>query len=290
MIGGVASRIIEATVRERTDPLKRNALILAAVTIALGMAAVFPVAAFAAGPKDTSGDQTASSRSGIGETWLARLDPGLQIPRDLAVKFGQAAVVQGLTKGQALAMLNDLRFAAAVGSPDQGYGLLEAMIANPGYIVKAYELLADRSYSSSGADSLQSAIMSVVPQLRNAYLKDLGLMAVKGSAGVLVLVDIETGLQYIGHGLLGTQLRAPGGGPLPSPSISPEEAAAQMWAQADAHAAATPSPEPGGLWKIQDHPDRDLLSAPGLYVGAALFLLAWVGWGAVALGRRLRPR
>ena len=270
--------------------MKRNALVLAAVTIALGMAAASPLAAFAAGPKDGSGDQTASHSSGFGEAWLARLDPGLQIPRDLAVKFGQAAVAQGLTKGQALAMLNDLRFAAAVGSPDQGYGLLEAMIANPDYIVRAHELLADRSYSSSGADSLQNAIMSVVPQLRNAYLKDLGLMAVNGSGGVLVLVDIETGRQYIGHGLLGVQLRAPGGGPLPSPSISPEEAAAQMWAQAEAHAAASPTPEPGGLWKVQDHPDRSWLSSPGLYVGVALFLLAWMGWGAVAVGRRLRLR
>jgi hypothetical protein len=270
--------------------LKRNALVLAAVTIALGMVAVFPVAAFAAGPKDGSGEQTASQTSGIEEAWLARLDPGLQIPKDLAMKFGQAAVGQGLTKGQALAMLNDLRFAAAVGSPDQGYGLLEAMIANPDYIVKAHELLADRSYSSSGADSLQNAVMSVVPQLRNAYLKDLGLMAVKGATGILVLVDIETGRQYIDDDLMGEQLRAPGGGPLPSPSISPEEAAAQMWAQAEAHPVATPSPEPGGLWKVQDHPDRGLLSSPGLYVGAALFLLAWVGWGAVAIGRRLRPR
>jgi hypothetical protein len=188
-------------------------------------------------------------------------------------------------------MLNDLRFAAAVGSPDQGYGLLEAMIANPDYIVTAHELLADRSYSSSGADSLQNAIMSVVPQLRNAYLKDLGLMAVKGSAGVLVLVDIETGQQYIGQGLLGAQLRAPGGGPLPSPSITPEEAAAQMWADAEANrAGASPSPEPGGLWKVQDHPDKGWLSSPGLYVGVALFLMAWLGWGAVAVGRRLRPR
>jgi len=270
--------------------LKRTAFVLAAVTIALGMAAASPLAAFAAGPKDASGDQTASHSSDIGEAWLARLDPGLQIPRDLAVKFGKAAMAQGLTKGQALAMLNDLRFAAAVGSPNEGYGLLEAMIANPDYIVKAHELLADRSYSSSGADSLQNAIMSVVPQLRNAYLKDLGLMAVKGSAGVLVLVDLETGRQYIGHGLLGAQLRAPGGGPLPSPSISPEEAAAQMWANANGQAAATPSPQPGGLWKVQDHPEKGLLYSPGLYVGAVLFLVAWVGWGAVALGRRLRPR
>lgn len=271
--------------------MKRNAFLLAAVTVALGMTAASPVAAFAAGPKDGAGDQTASRSSGIDEAWLVRLDPGLQIPKDLAMKFGQAAVTHGLTKGQALGMLNDLRFAAAVGSPNEGYGLLEAMIANPDYIVRAHELLADRSYTSSGADSLQNAIMSVVPQLRNAYLKDFGLRAVKGSAGVLVLVDIETGRQYIGHDLLGAQLRAPGGGPLPSPSISPEEAAAQMWADAEANTmGASPSPEPGGLWKVQDHPDNGWLSSPGLYVGVGLFLVAWVGWGALALGRRLRPR
>ena len=62
--------------------------------------------------------------------------------------------------------------------------------------------------------------MSVVPELRNAYLKDLGLMAVDDGNGVLVLVDIENGRQYIGQGLLGTRLRTPGAGPIPSPSIS----------------------------------------------------------------------
>jgi len=35
--------------------------------------------------------------------------------------------------------------------------------------------------------------MEVVPELRNAHVKVLGLLAVKGPAGVLVLVDIETG-------------------------------------------------------------------------------------------------
>ena len=60
-------------------------------------------------------------------------------------------------------MLNDQRFAAAVCSPDQRYGLLEAMIQHPSYIQKAYVLLADRHDTASGADSLQSAIMSVVP-------------------------------------------------------------------------------------------------------------------------------
>lgn len=139
----------------------------------------------------------------------ARIGRNLQIPTQLAVKFGRAAVAGGLTGGQALGMLNDQRFAAAVGSPDQGYGLLEAMIQHPSYIQKGYVLLADRHYTASGADSLQTAIMSVVPELRNAYLKDLGLMAVDNGSGILVLVDIETGRQYIGQGMLGAQLRGP---------------------------------------------------------------------------------
>jgi hypothetical protein len=212
---------------------------LATVSLAVGIAVASPVSAFAAG------DQASSRTGGFGQHWLARLDPNLQIPTQLALKFGRAAVAGGLTGGQALAMLNDQRFAAAVGSPDQGYGLLEAMIQHPSYIQKAYVLLADRHYTASGADSLQTAIMSVVPELRNAYLEDLGLMAVDNGSGVLVLVDIETGRQYIGQGMLGAQLRAPGRGPIPSPSISPEGAAVQMWAEA-ARAAATPSPGPRG--------------------------------------------
>ena len=56
--------------------------------------------------------------------------------------------------------------------------------------------------------------------------------------------------------------------PIPSPSISPEEAAEQMWAEA-ARAAPTPSPAPGGLWEL---PDQRGLISPGLYVAAALFL------------------
>ena len=229
---------------------------------------------------------TRSRTGGSGPHCLTRLDPNLQIPTQLAVKFGRAAVAGGLTGGQALAMLNDQRFAAAVGSPDQGYGLLEAMIQHPSCIQKAYVLLADRHYTTSGADSLQTAIMSVVPELRNAYLKDLGLMAVDNGSGVLVLVDIETGRQYIGQGMLGAQLRAPGGGPIPSPSISPEEAAAQMWADA-ARTAATLGPAPGGLWEL---PKQGGLISPGLYVAAALFLFAWVGFAAVAVRRRLRAR
>ncbi len=260
---------------------KRTLFGLAAVILAVGAAVTSSAAALAAG------DPASPGTGRFGPHWLARLDPSLQIPQDLAAKFGRAGVADGLTRGQALAMLNDRRFAGAVGSPDQGYGLLEAMIQNPSYIGKVYTLLADRHYTVSGADSLQSAIMSVVPPLRNAYLEDLGLMAVDSGNGVLVLVDIKTGRQYLGHGLLGTQLRAPGGGPIPSPSISPEEAAAQMWAEA-ARAAAAASPPPGGLWKLPHEDHSHGLMTPGLLVTAVLFLFAWVGFAALWVGRRLR--
>jgi hypothetical protein len=55
-----------------------------------------------------------------------------------------------------------------------------------------------------------------------------------------------------------------------------------MWTDA-ARAAATPSPAPGGLWEL---PEQRGLISPGLYVAAALFLFAWVGFAAVAVGRR----
>jgi hypothetical protein len=65
-----------------------------------------------------------------------------------------------------------------------------------------------------------------VPELRNTYHKDLGLMAVDDGNGVLVLVDIETGRQYIGQGLLGTLALH-----------LPEQAAEQIWAE-------PPEPQP----------------------------------------------
>ena len=272
--------------------MRRSGFALSAlIIIVAGMTLVAPVLASAAGP-DGGTDDRENSNVHVQRNWLTRLDPGVQIPQELALRFVKTAVAHGLSKGQAFAMLNDQRFAMAVGSPDQGYGLLEAMIANPAYIEEAQELLADRSYSASGADSFQSAVMSAALPLRNAYLEDLGLMAVKGPAGVLVLVDLETGRQYIGQGRSGAQLRAPGCWPLPSPSISPEEAAAQMWAEAElsAEQLAAESPSPGaeipplgGRWEA---PADGRIG--GLYVVAALFLLAWLGYAAVAVGRRLR--
>lgn len=251
---------------------------------------LIPAAALAANPDDTP--------EKLGWSWLARMDPSSQIPADLALHFGHAAISAGLTKGQAAAMLNDNRFTSALGSPDQGYGMLEAMIDHPVYIPKAQALLANHNYSAAGADSLQNAIMGAVPELRNAYLKDLGLMAVKGPAGVLVLVDIETGRQVIGQGRLGTQLRAPGGGPLPKPAVSPEEAAAQMWAQA----AAVSGPRgPGFNFSTDDRPGFGLAPAigeshgrglltPGVYLVGLSFVIAWGGYAVASVIRRMRVR
>ena len=59
-----------------------------------------------------------------------------------------------MTKTEAARMLNDDRFAAAVGSPDQGMGLLEAMIGNPDFIGDALLLLTDDRLTATGADSV----------------------------------------------------------------------------------------------------------------------------------------
>ncbi len=252
--------------------MKRGAV--AAATLAIVMIVASPVALA------TGSDEAAGAR--VRQSWLSRLDPDVLIPADLALRFARAAVAEGLTEGQAARMLNDERFAAAIGAPDQGYGLLEGMIQEPSYIANAQALLEDPDLTSSGADSLQNALMSLMPELRNAYLEDLGLMAVEAPTGVLVLVDIETGRQYVGNGHLGAQLRAPGGGPLPLPSMSPGQA------DVVAEASTTPSPPLGGLWQVPaDRPERGLVT-PGLYVGAGLFLIAWAAYAVIAVVRRLR--
>jgi len=130
--------------------------------------------------------------------------------------------------------------------------------------------------------------MTVVPELRNAYLEDFGLMAVKGPASVLVLVDIETGRQYLGESLLGVQLRAPGGGPLPQPSIAPSVAPSPV---PNITPVITPTLEPGGLWQLpEDDPKPGLLSSPFIYLTVGMFLFAWLGYAVVAIARRLRLR
>lgn len=263
-------------------------------------APVFAVLAVAAatimagtGSASASGSGAATGARGdpppIGQRWLSRLDPGLLIPDDLALRFAGAAMAAGMTRGQAASMLNDERFAAAVGSPDQGYGLLLALIENPDHIRTARELLEDdgAGYTLSGATSFQTGLFRALPDLRNAYLEDLGHMIAVRPDGVEVLVDIETGRQIIGQGKLGMPVAAPGGGPLPKPEISPEEAAAAMWAQAGVDPLQTSGQVPPGpgLDFSTDEPHRGLMT-PGIYLVAALFALAWAGFAVKMIVRR----
>ncbi len=263
--------------------MRKGRFVVSAVGIAAGIAVLLPVTAMAE-PLPDGGPK-------VGQHWLSRLDPGLQIPRDLALRFARAAVAKGLTKTQAARMLNDERFAAAVGSPDQGYGLLEAMIGKPEHIWQAYELLADPHVTASGADSLRNALMLAVPKLRNAYLGDLGLMAVEGPTGIMVLLDLETGRQYLGQGLLGAQLRGPGGGPLPEPEVSPHDGTADMGERAEDPAAVEIQRVPSGpgLNVSSKEPQRGLITQ-GLYLVIALFALAWAGFVVKAIARRIHSR
>ena len=234
----------------------------------------------------------------IGQRWVSRIDPWHGIPSSLALRFGRAAVAGGLTPSEAARLLNDDRFVAAVGAPDQGWGLLEALIDEPAAIVDASMLLRDGTeYTLAGATSFQYAFLSRHLELRNAYLADLGHMIAVRSDGIEVLVDVETGLQIISHDLLGIPIRAPGGAPLPTPSISPEDAAAQMWEDVGADpkaldpgpAAASPpgAPTGPGLNAQTNSADPGLLT-PGVYLVAAAFLVSWLGFGAVMVTRRLR--
>lgn len=277
----------------RENDVGKRGLATAVVAIVVGTVATVPAIALAQA-------QTSEPEPRVGKHWLSRLDVGVQMPKDLALRFARAAVATGLTRTQAAQMLNDDRFAAAVGSPDQGFGMLEAIIRDPEKLQQAYELLADAHLTASGADSLQNSLMSVVPELRNAYLEDLGLVAVEGPAGILVLVDIETGRQYLGEDLLGAQLRTPGGGPLPSPSAPPDPGGtitslippSPAPAQDGNVGGVTSRPsEPGGLWELPpEDSKRPLFSSPFIYLGAGLFLMAWVGYAVLAIARRLHPR
>lgn len=265
---------------------KSGRAIAAALAFALLLA--WPAEALAAGQGEGASQK-------LGPAWTSRLDPGSQIPSGLAIRFGKAALSVGLTKGQAAAMMNDERFAMAIGAPDSGYGMLESMIKHPERIAQARILLKNHDLSAWGADSVQNALMEVAPPLRNAYLSDFGLMAVKGPVGALVLVDIETGRQYVGQGRLGTQLRAPGGGPLPEPTV-PEPSIEPQPAVAAGIAAATgpglnfsTNQRPGlGLAPATGRSNSRGLLTPGVYLVAALFLVAWGGYAVVALMRRRR--
>ncbi len=260
-----------------------------AATLALALLLAWPAEALAAG----SGPASKS----LGRWWLTRLDPSFRIPDDFAIRFGNAALSVGLTKGQAAAMLNDPRFSLAVGAPDTGYGMLEAMIKDPEKIVQAQTLLKNHDLSAWGSDSVQTALIDVAPALRNAYLADFGLMAVNGPNDVLVLVDIETGKQYIGQGHLGTQLRAPGGGPLPEPVLPEPIIDTQIQAEAQGAVAAATGPgfnftsngSPGlGLAPATGESNDHVLLTPGIYLVGLMFVLAWGGYAVVAVIRRIR--
>jgi hypothetical protein len=222
----------------------------------------------------------AARPDGLGRSFVARIDPGL--PTAAALGFARAAVAAGLSRGEALRILNDDRFRAAVGSPDQGYGLLGVLSDDPRAIRRALGLVERRDLKAAGADSLQNAIMSIGLQIRNAYLKDLGKIAVVRPDGVLVLVDLETGRQILGKGMLGVPLTAPGGGPLPSPSpvgIAPSPAPGSM----------TLSPPRGGVPALPPPTDGIPLLAGAVLIGG-LLAIAWAGYAVVALGRGVRSR
>ena len=240
-----------------------------------------------------------SDRSSLSQRWLARVDPWHAIPADLALRFGAAAISVGLTPSEAARLLNDDRFVAAVGAPDQGWGLLESMIAAPAAIADAREILRDHgaALTRSGVTSFQSALFLERPELRNGYLVDVGRMIATRADGVEVLVDLETGRQVLGRDHLGVAIRAPGGGPLPSPAMSPDEVAAQMWADAgidpndpdpvETLERAQPNLPSGQGLNIRADP-REGLFAPAALLVLGAFLLAWTGYAVVALVRRLR--
>lgn len=239
----------------------------------------------------------------LGRRWLTRIDSWNGIPEELALRYGEAALAAGLTKGEAARLLNDFRFVAAVGAPDQGWGLLEAMAENPVSIANAWNLLRDGGdeLTSAGATSFQYALMLEYPELRNPYLADLGHMIAVRPDGVEVLVDIETGRQVLDEDTLGGQVTAPGGGPLPTPSISPDEAAAQMWEDAGID-PNDPNPNPGEIRELagrnvptgpgsfglrDEHPPQTLFT-PAVYIILGAFALTWVGYAVVMLLKRVR--
>jgi hypothetical protein len=220
---------------------------------------------------------TAASDPGeLGRRFAARIDPG--IPESVAVRFGRAAVDAGLTPAEAARMLNDDRFRMAVSSAGQGFEPLEALTHDPAAIRSALELVRDRGFTVAGADSLQNAILGISLDLKNAYLRGLGRMAVLTDDGRLVLVDIETGREVRGHDMLGALIRAPGGGPLPSPSPIPSPSISRT--------IELPEPPGGGIEvAIPQRHWTDL--QPGLLLVIGLFGIAWIGFALVLVGRRL---
>lgn len=247
-------------------------------------------------------EPSAQPQETLSRGWVSRIDPWHGIPTDLALRFGRSSLSAGLAPSEAARLLNDGRFVAAVGAPDQGWGMLEAMVEDPDSIADAWNLLREQGdlLTSSGVTSFQYILMVQHPELRNAYLGDLGRMIAVRPDGAEVLVDLETGLQVIGQGKLGIPIRAPGGGALPSPSISPEEAAAEMWEAvggepddidpgevraADEEGGPT---GPGFNFDLEPEEPSQGLVTPGLFLVAGAFLIAWLGFATVVMMRRLR--
>jgi hypothetical protein len=258
-----------------------------------------PLASVAAGQEL---EPPARSKGQLGGAWMSRIDPWHGIPTDLAHRFGESALSAGLAPSEAARLLNDGRFVAAVGSPDQGWGMLEAMIEDPNSIADAWNLLREQGdlLTVSGVTSFQYVLMVEHPELRNAYLGDLGRMIAVRPDGAEVLVDLDTGLQVIGQDKLGIPIRAPGGAPLPTPSISPEEAAANMWedvgvdpgdpdpGQVSAADQQGKPTGPGFNFDLEPEKPSQGLLTPGLYLVAGGFLIAWLGFATVIAARRFR--
>jgi hypothetical protein len=218
----------------------------------------------------------ASDRHRPAVAFVDRVDGGL--PPAAVLRFARTAQHAGLTPAQTLRILNDDRFRAALGFAGQGTGLLEALSEDPGAIRRTLELVRRHDLTEAGSNSLQNSIISIDLDIRNGYLRDLGRLAVETPTGALVMVDLQTGRQIIGHDGLGALLTAPGGGPLPSsaPTIVP---------------SPTPEPsffpEPPGSGLNTARPNQ---SDPGVWRAAtlfsAIFALAWVGYAMLAVFRR----
>jgi hypothetical protein len=246
-------------------------------------------------------EPSAQSQEKLPSGWVSRIDPWYGVPTELVLLFGKSAVSAGLAPSEAARLLNDGRFVAAVGAPDQGWGMLEAMIEDRNSIADAWNLLREQGdlLTVSGTTSFQYLLMVEHPELRNAYLGDLGRMIAVRSDGAEVLVDLETGLQVIGQGKLGIPIRAPGGRALPSPSISPEEAAAEMWEAVggepddadpgEVRAADEGGPTgPGFNFDLEPEKPSQGLVTPGLFLVAGAFLIAWLGFATVVMMRHFR--
>jgi hypothetical protein len=110
--------VSSGTVFEEAGILKRRMLGLATVSLVVGIAVASAVSALAAGDHD------------LEDGWL------------------RPAVAGGLTPRPGARHAERPAIRRRVGSPDQGHGLLEAMIQHSSYIQKAHALLADRQLGS----------------------------------------------------------------------------------------------------------------------------------------------